>query len=417
MKYKSSVSFLLNLILSFIIIGMKLTEQIQLKSTPQFSYLCHVSKNLYNLANYYMRQEYFYLGNWLRYYDLWYMLKEKEPYKKLPSQTAQQTLKLVDKNWKSFFQSLKTYKKHPEKYLGPPKPPRYKKKDGEYILVFTNQQCRIKGGFLSFPKKTQLNPIKTRIKSKLYHVRIIPKGLYYILEIIYQKEVNNLNLDKERVIGIDLGLNNIITIVNNAGLQPAIIKGGIVKSINQFYNKQLAKYRSIKDKQGISSETKKMQQLTRKRNNKINNIFHKISRSLINYCIKHDIGTIVIGYNKTWKNKITIGKRNNQNFVQIPFSKLVSQIKYKSELVEIDIILEPESFTSKCSFLDNESIKKHKRYQGKRICRGLYQSHRGSIINADVNGAYNILKKAVPKAISADGIEGVGLHPYSIAIS
>ncbi|MEE9379128.1 MAG: transposase [Candidatus Lokiarchaeia archaeon] len=386
-------------------------------NTPQLSYLCHLSKNLYNLANYYVRQEYFYLGNWLRYYDLWYMLKEKELYKKLPSQTAQQTLKLVDKNWKSFFQSLKTFKKYPKNYLGPPKPPHYKKKDGECIIIFTNQQCRIKGGFLSFPKKTQLNPIKTRIKSKLYHVRIIPKGLYYILEIIYQKEVNNLNLDKERVIGIDLGLNNIITIVNNAGLQPAIIKGGIVKSINQFYNKQLAKYRSIKDKQGISSETKKMQQLTRKRNNKINNIFHKISRSLINYCIKHDIGTIVIGYNKTWKNKITIGKRNNQNFVQIPFSKLVSQIKYKSELVEIDIILELESFTSKCSFLDNESIKKHKRYQGKRICRGLYQSHRGSIINADVNGAYNILKKAIPKAISADGIEGVGLHPYSIAIS
>ncbi len=107
--------------------AMRLTEQIQLNKTNQLSYLCHLSKNLYNLANYYMRQEYFYLGNWLRYYDLWYMLKEKEPYKKLPSQTAQQTLKLVDKNWKSFFQALKTYKKHPEKYLGTPKPPHYKK--------------------------------------------------------------------------------------------------------------------------------------------------------------------------------------------------------------------------------------------------------------------------------------------------
>ncbi len=396
---------------------MKLTEQIQLKNTSRFSYLCHLSKNLYNLANYYIRQEYFYLGNWLRYYDLWYMLKDKDPYKKLPSQTAQQILKLVDKNWKSFFQSLKTYKKHPKKYLGPPKPPRYKKKDGEYILVFTNQQCRIKGGFLYFPKKTQVSPVKTRIKSKLNQVRIIPKGLYYILEIIYQKEVKNLNLDKERIIGIDLGLNNIITIVNNAGLQPAIIKGGIVKSINQFYNKQLAKYKSIKDKQGISSETKRMQRLTQKRNNKINDIFHKISRSLINYCINHDFGTIVIGYNKTWKHKIKIGKRNNQNFVQIPFFKFVSQIEYKSLLIGIDVILEPEFFTSRCSFLDHEAIKRHEKYQGKRVCRGLYQSQKGYIINADVNGAYNILKKAVPKAISADGIEGVGLHPYSITIS
>ncbi len=396
---------------------MRLTEQIQLNKTTQLSYLCHLSKNLYNLANYYVRQEYFYLGNWLRYYDLWYMLKEKEPYKKLPSQTAQQTLKLVDKNWKSFFQSLKIHKKHPEKYLGAPKPPRYKKKDGEYMFLFTNQQCRIKGGFLFFPKKTQFLPVKTRIKSKLHHVRIIPKGVYYILEIIYQKEVKDLNLDKERVIGIDLGLNNIITMVNNAGLQPAIVKGGIVKSINQFYNKQLARYKSIKDKQGISSATKRMQWLTRKRNNKINDMFHKISREVINYCIIHDFGTIVIGYNKTWKYKITLGKRNNQNFIQIPFAKLISQITYKAELLGIDVILEPESFTSRCSFLDNESIAKHEKYQGKRICRGLYHSQERIIINADVNGAYNILKKAVPKAISADGIEGVGLHPYSIAIS
>ncbi len=396
---------------------MRLTEQIQLKKTPQLSYLCYLSKNLYNLANYYVRQEYFYLGNWLRYYDLWYMLKEKEPYKKLPSQTAQQTLRLVDKNWKSFFHSLRSNKKHPEKYLGIPKPPSYKKKDGECIIGFTNQQCRIKGGFLYFPKTTQLPPIRTRIESKLHHVRIIPKGVYYVLEIIYQKDRKNLNLDKKRVIGIDLGLTNIITMVNNAGLPPAIIKGGIVKSINQFYNKQLSGYKSIKDKQGITSQTKKMQQSTQRRNNKINDIFHKISRVVINYCINYDFGTIIIGYNKTWKHKITIGKKNNQNFVQIPFSKLVSHIKYKSELIGVDVNLEPESFTSRCSFLDNESIRRHDKYQGRRICRGLFQSHKGTIINADVNGAYNILKKAIPKVISADGIEGVGLHPYSIKIS
>ena len=116
---------------------MKLTEQVQLKNTPQLSYLCHLSKNLYNLANYYVRKEYFYLGNWLRYYDLWYILKEKETYKKLPSQTAQQILKWVDKNWKSFFQSLKTYKMHSEMNIGPPKPPRYKRKDGESKFTIT----------------------------------------------------------------------------------------------------------------------------------------------------------------------------------------------------------------------------------------------------------------------------------------
>lgn len=403
--------------LSFNISRMKLTEQIQLKRTEQLSYLCHLSKNLYNLANYYVRQELFYLGNWLRYIDLWHMLRNKDAYKQLPSQTAQQILRLVDKNWKSFFRSFKHHKIHPERYLGPPKPPRYKMKDGECIVIFTNQQCRIIGDFLYFPKKSRLTPVITRIKSKLQQVRIIPKGLYYILEIVYDKDIENLQKDKNRVVGIDLGLNNIITMVNNAGLQPAIIKGGLLKSINQFYNKQLARYKSIKDKQGLSLETKKIQWLTRKRNNKINDIFHKISREVVTYCIQHDLGTIVIGYNKSWKQKILIGKRNNQNFVQIPFFKLVSQIKYKSELIGINVILEPESYTSKCSFLDLESIEKHKIYQGKRKSRGLFKSQNGIIINADVNAAYNILKKAVPEAFSADGIEGVGLHPYSIAIS
>jgi putative transposase len=238
-----------------------------------------------------------------------------------------------------------------------------------------------------------------------------------VLEIIYHKELENLNLDKDRVIGIDLGLNNIITMVNNAGQPPVVIKGGKVKAINQFYNKQLAKYKSIKDKQGIEYETKRIKNLTRKRNNKITDKFHKISRKVINYSIKHNFGTIIIGYNTKWKQNINIGRINNQQFVQIPFFKLISQIKYKSELLGINVVINKESFTSKCSFLDNEVIKRHKTYAGKRISRGLFRSQRGVIINADVNGAYNIIKKVVPKAISADGIEGVGLHPYSIAIS
>ena len=396
---------------------MRLTEQIQFKKTIQLSYLCHLAKNLYNLANYYVRQEFFYLDHWLRYYDLWYMLKEKEPYKKLPSQTAQQILKIVDKNWKSFFHALKDWKRHSETYLGRPKPPNYKKKNGEFMIIFTNQQCKIKEGYLYFPKKTKLLPVKTRIQNKLHQVRIIPKGIYYVLEIVYHKELENLNLDKDRVIGIDLGLNNIITMVNNAGQPPVIIKGGKVKAINQFYNKQLAKYKSIKDKQGIEYETKRIKNLTRKRNNKITDKFHKISRKVINYSIKHNFGTIIIGYNTKWKQNINIGRINNQQFVQIPFFKLISQIKYKSELLGINVVINKESFTSKCSFLDNEVIKRHKTYAGKRISRGLFRSQRGVIINADVNGAYNIIKKVVPKAISADGIEGVGLHPYSIAIS
>jgi len=396
---------------------MRLTEQIQIKKTANHSYLCHLSKNIYNLANYYVRQEFFYLGNWLRYYDLWYMLKNNEAYKKLPSQTSQQILRLVDKNWKSFFNSLKKSRAQPRKYQSRPRPPKYKKKNGEFVLIFTNQQCRIKEGYLYFPEKVAISPIKTRIENQLHQVRLVPKGLYYTIEIIYEKDGKNLKLDKKRILGIDLGLANIVTMVNNVGLQPAIIKGGIAKSTNQFYNKQLARYKSVKDKRGIAFETRRIQKLTKKRNNKINDQFHKISRRIIKYCVDNNLGTIIIGYNRSWKQKVNMGRRNNQKFVQLPYFKLIFQIQYKSILVGIDVILEKESYTSKCSFLDNESIQKHKNYAGKRINRGLFRSKKGTILNADVNAGYNIIKKVVPNAVLVDGIEGIGLYPYSIAVS
>jgi len=395
---------------------MRLTEQIQIKKTAHLSYLCHLSKNLYNVANYYVRQEFFYLGDWLRYYDLWYMLRDKKEYQELPSQTSQQILRLVDKNWKSFFKSLKKWRVKPGKYQGRPRPPKYKKKNGEFTLIFTNQQCRIKANYLLFPEKVAISPIKTRIENQLHQVRLVPKGLCYVVEIIYKKDVKNLKVDKTRILGIDLGLANIVTMVNNAGLQPVIIKGGIAKSTNQFYNKKLARYRSGKDKQGIAFETRRIQKLTQTRNNKINDQFHKISRKIINYCIDNNFGTIIIGYNRSWKQKVNMGRRNNQKFVQLPYFKLISQIQYKSKLVGIDVILEKESYTSKCSFLDNESIQKHKNYAGKRINRGLFRSKKGIIINADVNAGYNIIKKVIPNAVLVDEIEGVGLYPYSIAI-
>jgi putative transposase len=345
------------------------------------------------------------------------MLKDKNVYQKLPSQTSQQILRLVDKNWKSFFNSIKKWRTQPRKYQGRPRPPKYKKKNGEFTLIFTNQQCRIKEGYLYFPEKVAISPIKTRVQNQLHQVRLVPKGLCYIVEIIYQKEVKNLKIDKKRVLGIYLGLANIVTMVNNAGLQPVVIKGGIAKSTNQFYNKQLARYKSAKDKRGIVFETRRVQKLTQRRNNKINDQFHKISRKIINYCADNNFGIIIIGYNRFWKQKVNMGRKNNQKFVQLPYFKLISQIQYKSKLVGIDVIFVKESYTSKCSFLDNESIQKHKYYAGKRINRGLFRSKRGIIINADVNAGYNIIKKVIPNAVLVDGIEGVGLYPYSIAIS
>ncbi len=393
---------------------MRLSETIHINKSDQLSKLCHLAKNLHNIANWYVRQDFLKLNNFLNYYDLDYILKDKQVYRKLPSQTSQQILKLVDRNWRSYFRALKEYRAKPMKFKKKPRIPHYKKKNGEYIVIFTNQQCRIKEGYLYFPKKVNLKLLKTRIKEKIKEVRILPLGIKYKIEIVYEKEEQDLGLNKNKILSIDLGLNNLIAAVNNIGVDPFIIKGKVIKSINQYYNKQLAHFRSIENKKGNFQDTKRIQKLHLIRNNKINTIFHRISKNVIKYCILNNIGTIVMGYNNGWKQKINIGKKNNQNFVQTPLLKLVKQIEYKAQLKGIGFLTIDEAYTSKCSFLDKESIEKHEIYLGKRIKRGLFRTSKGLKINADINGAYNIMKKAFPNAISVDGIEVFGLMPQII---
>jgi len=393
---------------------VKLTEVIQVDYSLELSKLCHLAKNLYNLANWYVRQDFFNLNNILTYCDLDFILKSTETYQSLPSQTSQQILKFVNRNWKSYFKGLKEYRLNFRKFQKRPKIPRYKKKNGESIVIFTNQQCQIKQGYVHFPKRININPIKTRITERLKEVRIIPLGVKYKIEIVYEKEEQELELNQKHILAIDLGLTNLITAVNNNGYTPFIIKGGMIKSINQYYNRQLAYYRSIENKKGNFADTKRIQKFHLTRNNKLTTIFHRISKSIIDYCSSHTIGTIVIGYNHGWKQKIKIGKKNNQKFVQIPFLKLVKQIEYKAQLKGIHALTVNENHTSKCSFLDNERLGKHDKYAGKRISRGLFKSSKDILLNADVNGAYNIMKKAFPNAISVDGIEAFGLMPQII---
>jgi putative transposase len=401
---------------------MQVTEQIQLKSSATLSKLCHLAKNLYNEALFHYRQFFFNLDEFINYYDLQVILKNYECYKALPVQTSQQILQLVMKNWKSYWAALKTYKIDPSAFLGRPKPPKYKEKNGESICIFTNQNTRIKDGYIHFPKSCHLPPIKTRI-SQYQQIRIIPQGCIYMCEIIYNYEPNDLHLNPNNCIGIDLGLNNLVTMVNNIGLKPIVIKGNIVKSVNQFYNKINAFLQSNKDQQKYEFHTKKQQRILKKRNNQLRDLFHKTSHWIIDYCIQNDCGTIVIGYNETWKQEIELGKRNNQNFVQIPFAKLIQQIEYKAKMIGIKVITHEESYTSKCSFLDHEPIEKHEIYSGKRLrtlqingkklkCN-LFKRANGQRINGDVNGAYNILSKAVPNAFAEERV-GLVLVPLSV---
>ncbi len=247
-------------------------------------------------------------------------------------------------------------------------------------------------------------------------IRVIPRGIYYVFDIVYNKEQNDLGLDKQRTLGIDLGVTNLVTAVNNVGVPPFAIRGGAVKSANQFYNKKFARLRSIAMKVNIMRTTKRIKRLNLTRANKIGDIFHNVSRAVVDFCIRNGIGTIVIGNNPRWKQRCNLGTKNNQNFVGLPLHILVLQVQYKASLVGINTILVNKGYTSRCSFLDGEPVGPHTRYMGRRVRRGLFQSRDGTLLNADVNAAYNILQQAVPEAF-ADGIEGVGLHPVLVGLA
>ncbi len=378
---------------------------------------CFKSKNLYNYANYIIRQEFINNGNWIRYNELDKILKSKEndfDYRNMPlGSSAQQCLKLLDKNWKSFFASIKDYKNNPSKYLGRPKLPKYRPKNGRNILILTNQNCKIKNGYIKFPKKFKGLLIKTKIRKGLQQVRVIPKDKFIVIEIVYKIEDVEPLVDNGRYVGIDLGLDNFATITNNCGLITLIINGKGLKSINQYYNKRISHYSSIAKRVNKLYYTNKMRKLTFKRNNKVDDFVHKASRFLVDYCRSNDINTIVIGNNKNWKQNSKMNKKVNQNFISIPYYNFIQKVQYKAEEFGIKVIVTEESYTSGTSFLDNELPIKENYNKSRRKYRGLFISNNGIKINADVNGSYQIIKKVFPK-VFAEGIEGIGLCPFKV---
>jgi len=361
--------------------------------------LCFLSKNLYNYSLYKIKQEFQKTGKFLYYNPLEKELRTNNQfdYRELPAHTSQQILLVIDRNFRGYFQLLRKWKKNRKSLTGCPKPPQYKDKvKGRNVVIFESNQMRVqKDGTVNFPKKTGLKPLKTKV-TNIRQVRIVPQTGCYIIEVIYEKEIKtheNLNIDN--FLAIDLGVNNLASITTNQpGLNPILINGKIIKSINQYYNKALAKLKSNLKKNHNKNSSNRTQRLNLKRNNKITDYLHKTSHFIIDYCIEHDIQNIVIGKNKEWKQNCNIGKVNNQKFISIPFEKLISQLSYKAELNSIKVILHEESYTSKCSALDLEPIKKHEKYIGKRVKRGLFKYSNG-LINADINGSLNILRKVI----------------------
>lgn len=359
----------------------------------RYEEICHKSGLLYNYCLYAFRQGVF-TGNYIKEYELSTKLGKENQYdfRNLPCHVSRNVIKQVSENIKSWIRAKKEYEKHPDKFQRRPKLPDYKNGKKLNIVVFDELSCRIKeDGCVHFVKNI-IKPIRTKVKpDELIQIRIIPEATCFIVEIAYERKETDLGLDKDNFLSIDLGLNNLCACVSNV-VESFIINGKIAKSVNQWYNKKKAKLMSFVGNKGTSNKIKR---ITLLRNCWIEDKLHKISRYIVNFCRSNNIGTIIIGLNKGWKNKINIGKRNNQHFVSIPHSKLINKIVYKAKLLGINVIIHEESYTSKIDHLAFEPLKKQESYLGKRKKRGLFQSSIGKLINSDINGAIGIARKVI----------------------
>ena len=389
------------------------TRKIQIKRTDQaykeLDQMMFLSKNLYNVCLYRERQTFFRkrdckdleeqkkLKSYLTWIELINQLTNENQidYRALPSAVSQQVCKHVHSDYQSFFSKRKSDKSA--------QIPHYlHKTKGRHKFSFPKTAISIKELRKGFIK---LSSVDTKFKipdginyHDIQQIDVIKRASHIQVLVMYKVPKPALKANNGRYFGIDLGLNNLATVVSNfKGFRPTIYDGRELKSRNQFYNKYSSKLRSkltIKGKEKYISH--KINSLTRNRYNFVEDCFHKISTDIINQAVSNDVTTIVVGNNDLWKQEINLGKRNNQNFVQIPFENLIEKLKYKALAKGIKVITTEESYTSKCSFFDNEDMCKHKDYQGKRIHRGLFRTSDKKTINSDVNGTLNIIRKVVP---------------------
>lgn len=372
--------------------------------------LCRTAKNLTNQAIYNVRQHYFQEKQFLKYESNYHEMKNSESYKLLNSNMAQQTLKDVNEMFKSFFSLIKLAKqgKYNFKHI---KLPNYLPKNGYANLIIG--MINIKDDMIltipysytfkkKYETKIQIKIPKILEDKKIKEIRIIPKfnARFFEIQYTYEIQEEKIKLNINNALAIDLGINNLCTCVTNTG-KSFIVDGRKLKSINQFFNKQNAKLRSIKDKQNIKKQTKQQYLISRKRKNRVDDYINKTCRYIINYCLSNDIGTLVIGYNQSFQCKANLGKRNNQIFTQLPFGKIREKLEYLCKRYNINYVLQEESYTSKASFFDNDDLPVYNmdnpqtyEFSGKRVKRGLYQTKDGYRFNADCNGALNILRKS-----------------------
>ncbi|NEN91639.1 MAG: IS200/IS605 family element transposase accessory protein TnpB [Okeania sp. SIO3H1] len=396
---------------------MRLVDRHIINRTHNFWRVCDElafkSKNLYNLANYYCRQHFFKFSKSLDLTKLYHATKDSDAYRSLPTKVSKQIIKCLVATWRGYFQAIKEWSKHPGKFLGKPKIPKYKDKTkGRNVVIYSKEsvyKAPLKDGICHLSMSDLKIPV---VVDTVIEVRIVPATGCYVIEVVYEKKYV-AQINSKYVAGIDLGIDRLVALATNKpGVKPLLVNGKPLKSVNQLYNKRKAKYQS--HLKGNRKTSRKIEALSYHRNRFVENYLHNTSKLVVNYLVTNNIGTVVIGKNDNWKQGANIGKKNNQNFTQIPHYKLIQQITYKCQLAGIKVIETEESYTSKTSALDLELPCKHELYVGKRVKRGLFRSSTGKAINADINGSIQIIRKKFPEAFSAEGIVSCAVQPVLV---
>jgi putative transposase len=375
------------------------------------------SKHLYNAAMYVKRQAYIHEGNHLiPYGELDQRMQGTKEYQALPAKVAQWVLKQVCAAWDSHFAAVAEWNRNPGKFLGHPKLPKYLDKQGRNLLVYTAQAISRdpKNTGWVVPSGVPIRVATAHAHADIDQVRLVPKATHYVVEVIYERAPDPQPVDPARIASVDIGVNNLAAITSNQpGFAPLLVHGRPLKSLNQFYNKRRAELQSRLPAEQFTSHA--LDALTDYRTRAITSYLHTASRTIIDRLVLAGIGTLVIGKNDGWKQRVGLGKRTNQHFVFIPHARFIQMLQYKAELMGVQVLLVEESYTSKCSFLDLEPIGKRETYLGKRVNRGWFRASTGRGINADVNGSYNLLRKAFPQAF-AQGTNQCLIHPTVLSL-
>jgi len=385
---------------------MRLVEQHRIdRHDARFAALdaaAFAGKNLYNAALYHTRQAFIFRAERIRYEALARLMRETDAYRALPAKVAQWVLKQVSAAWDSYFTALSAWKADPSRFLGRPRLPKYLDKQGRNLLTYTLQAVSrplLRQGIIQ-PSGLSIQ-VQTR-QTAVQQVRIVPHGTHYTVEVIYEQPITPASLDPALVAAVDIGVNNLAALTSNLpGFAPRLINGRPLKALNQRYNKRRAQLQAQLPQGRHTS--RRLDAIADKRNRRITDYLHNASRAIINLLVQHRIGTLVVGHNPDWKQRVQLGRRTNQTFVSIPHARFIAMLTYKAELAGMRVVVREEAHTSKVSFLDHEPIQHHDVYAGKRIARGLFRASDGTLINADVNGAYNIGRKAAPEAFAPGG--------------